>query len=127
MNKKTRITLILSFALFAASVYSLAAAAVYQPVVVQQPTPTIMVSHTDNTPSDAREHLPDVPSDQPYSTKIIKLHRGRVAVFEENSDSPIKILSTEVSDLPDNAIQRLKEGVYAYTAEQYQNYIEDFS
>lgn len=123
MNKRAKITLIASFAAFAASIYSLAAAAAYRPSVIQ-PAPTAAVSPTDTA---SVPDLPEAPQDEPYRTKIIRLHRGRVAVFEEGSDSPIKLLPTDVEQLPDNAVERLKEGVYAYTAEQYRNYIEDFS
>lgn len=126
MNKTTKITLILSFAAFAASVYSLAAAAAYQPDIVE-PAPTITVSHTDNTSSVQPDPQPSALSDDPYRTKIIRLQRDKIAVFEEDSNSPIKVLPTDISQLPENAIERLKQGVYAYTEEQYQNYIEDFS
>lgn len=124
MNKKAKITLLMSFAVFAASIYALAAAAAYQPRVVQ-PSPTVAaISSTDTAERDAP---PESVPDETYRTKVIKLYRGKVAVFEEGADVPVKLLPTDVDQLPDNAVERLKEGVYAYTAEQYQTYIEDFS
>lgn len=125
MNKRAKITLIAAFAAFAASVYTLAAAAAYQPGVVQ-PAPSVAVSSAD-APAAPEPTNPEAETDEPYRTKIIKLHNGRIAVFEEGSDIPVKLLPTDVSQLPDNAVERLRAGVYAYTAEQYQNYIEDFS
>ncbi len=124
MNKNAKITLVLSCAAFGASVYSLAAAAAYQPYgTVPTPPPAVTVSATDATnPTSLPTTAPS-----PYRTRIIRLYRGKAAVFEEGSDVPVSFLPTDISQLPDDAVERLRAGVYAYTAEQYRNYVEDFS
>ena len=96
MEKKAKIIFIASCAAFAASVYALAGAAAYRPRVVQ-PAPTVKaVSPADTpVPDEPPESTPDA-SDEMYRTKIIKLYRGRVAVFEEGADTPVKLLPTDV-------------------------------
>lgn len=125
MNQRAKLFFIASFAAFAASVYALAAAAAYRPTVVPPaPTAAAAVSPADTSAPAAH---PTAEAHEEYRTKIIRLYRGRVAVFEEGSETPVRLLPTDVDGLPANAVERLKEGVYAYTAEQYQNYVEDFS
>lgn len=116
MNKKSLFTLFLSFAAFSASVYSLASAAAYRPP-------------TDHASAPLSAERPAVlsPSDEAFGIKVIKLYHGSVGVFTENSSIPDEILPTDLSVLPDDAVARLKKGIYVYSREEYLNYLEDFS
>lgn len=125
MSKKAKITLLLSLTAFAASVYSLAAAAAYEPYGSETPR-SAAVSRSDLRGMETAEQDTDT-TQTPYRTKILRLYRGKIAVFEEDADTPIRVLPTDVAQLPPDAIERLDMGIYAYTAEQYRNYVEDFS
>ncbi|MBQ5544821.1 MAG: hypothetical protein IIU00_04010 [Clostridia bacterium] len=125
-GKTAKITLLLSLTAFAASVYSLAAAAAYAPALPPRPLPAVM-SDTDMPPRPADVVTPSDTSAPPFRTKLLRLYRGRIAVFEEDGTTPIRLLSTDVTQLPSDAVKRLRDGVYAYTADQYRNYLEDFS
>lgn len=118
MKKKAKIILIASIAAFAASVYSLAAAAAYQPDGVDS-SPTTVYS----TESNYNEAV----SSEPFQTKIIKIYDGSIAVFEESSDTPIGLLGANIDDLPKDTVEQLNQGITATTQDEYLSYLEDFS
>lgn len=118
MRKKATFTLALSAAAFAASVYALAAAAAYQP---EQNTAT------PATVSSSQSESLSQSSEESFSPKIIKEYNGNVAVFEENQTTPIKILDTLTDTLPPETAEQLKEGITAFTRDEYLSYLEDFS
>lgn len=117
MKKKAKIILMASIAAFIASVYSLAAAAAYQPDNANSPSSVF-------SPEPNSE---DAISSEAFRTKIIKIYNGQIAVFEENTDTPIDILGANVQDLPENTIKQLNEGITVTTQNQYLSYLEDFS
>ena len=116
MNKKSLITLFLSFAAFSASVYSLASAAAYRPPV-----------HQADLPLSSEQPISLSPSDEDFGLRVIRLYHGGVGVFTGDSDIPDEVLSTDLSALPEDAVARLKKGIYVYSREEYLNYVEDFS
>lgn len=118
MKKKAKIMLIASIAAFTVSVYSLAAAAAYQPD---------SVNSTPSSPSSLESNYNDEISSEAFHPKIIKIYDGRVAVFEENSNTPIDILGVNVQDLPKTTINQLNEGIIVTTQDEYLSYLEDFS
>lgn len=56
----------------------------------------------------------------------IKEFFGKVAVFEGNSESPVKITDTAVSSLPDYDKKQLKDGVCAYGEKELKRLLEDY-
>ena len=124
-GKTAKITLLLSLTAFAASVYSLAAAAAYAPALPPRRLPAVM-SDTD-MPAPSSVTSPSDVSAPTFRTKLLRLYRGRVAVFEEDGETPVRLLPTDVEQLPSDAVERLRSGIYAYTAEQYRIYLEYFS
>lgn len=118
MRKKSTFMLVLSAAVFAASVYSLAAAAAYQPE--RNAATPVAVSSSQINPSRQNP-------EENFSPKIIKNYNGNVAVFEENEAAPIKILETQTDTLPLETAERLKNGITVFTHDEYLSYLEDFS
>ncbi len=108
-----------AFAAFCASVYSLASAASYRPAAgpVQ-----MKVSDADQSRVSSGSGEEDT-----FRTRVIRLWQGRAAVFETGAETPEEILPADTSQLPEDVISRLKEGIFIYSQEQYINYLEDFS
>ncbi len=116
--KKSNIMLMSSIVAFAVSVYMLAAAVWYQPNQgIAAPT---TVSSTDVS-SDSLESSDD------FTPKIIKIHNGQIAVFEQGAPEPVATLNTIIDELPDETVKQLQLGITANTQDEYQSYLEDFS
>ena len=116
MNKKSLFALILSFAAFSASVYSLASATAYRPP-----------AHDVPLTSSAERPVNLSPSDDGFRVKVIRLYNGSIGVFTGDADIPDEILPADLSALPADAVARLRKGIYVRSREEYLNYIEDFS
>ena len=125
MKQGSRLLLLLSCAALAGSVGVFASAAAYRPPAPsRRPPARPAVSAADLPRADGEDA--SLPEDF-YRTRIIRLYRGRVAVFEEGQEWPVEVLPTDAAQLPPDALERLAGGVYAVTEEQYRNYLEDFS
>lgn len=125
MSRRISLSFAFSLLLFAVSLCLLATSAMYNPRTrsVPDPSPRVPV-----TLSDIPEEATDRPTEEePFHTRVIRLYRGKIAVFAEGSDTPEQILPADPSNLPPDALERLREGIPAVTAEQYRNYLDDFS
>lgn len=60
-------------------------------------------------------------------TYILKDHNGKIAVFENGSNTPVEILDTDTASLPENDKNALKTGIRAASREELYRLIEDFS
>lgn len=57
---------------------------------------------------------------------IIKQINGRIAVFKENSNEPYITTDTFISNLPENDINRLKNGIKIYGKDNLRKALEDY-
>lgn len=58
---------------------------------------------------------------------ILKEYSGKLAVFSDGEDTPEEILDIYVSVFPDTDKKKLAKGIYAYSREELQSLLEDFS
>lgn len=117
--KKSKLMLIASSAAFAASVYLLAAAVLYQPK-------QSIAAPANVSSSDIGSSLP-VSSDEAFTPKVIKIHDGKITVFEQGRSEPILILDKVINELPDETVKQLQSGINVHTYDEYLSYLEDFS
>ena len=57
---------------------------------------------------------------------LIREYEGKIGVFTQNSDTPIKIIETNPTLLPEYDQKMLKEGIYLYSETELRQLIEDF-
>lgn len=128
MKGNSKLFFAFSVVAFAASLCSLVSAAAYQPDSANSvPVENSSASSAVSTHSDVTEITTVPSSTQHFRVKIIKIHNGSIAVFEESSERPIEILGSNIEDLPEDTKNKLNIGIRAATEEEYLSYIEDFS
>ncbi|MGN0475674.1 MAG: hypothetical protein ACI4IJ_11345 [Acutalibacteraceae bacterium] len=117
--KKSKLMLIASSAAFAASVYLLAAAVLYQP--------NQGIAAPANISSSDMSSCLLVSSEEAFTPKVIKIHDGKITVFEQGGGEPILILDKVTDELPDETVNQLQSGINVHTHDEYLSYLEDFS
>lgn len=60
-------------------------------------------------------------------TYILREYEGQIAVFSDDSEMPVKVFDTAVSDLPKSDRELLELGITVETPEELQKLIEDFT
>ncbi len=58
---------------------------------------------------------------------VLKSYKGRMAVFEGNSDIPEEIFDIFVSSLPEADQRQLNSGIYAVNPDELYKIIEEYS
>jgi hypothetical protein len=116
MERKRTLSFIAAVIALSASVCSLVCAADYRP-----PLKSEIPSAAQPAESAAEADAGD------FSPRIFRLWNGKAAVFLPGAETPEQVLAADCDSLPDDVADRLEEGIYAYTREQYYSYLEDFS
>jgi hypothetical protein len=57
---------------------------------------------------------------------VIKEHKGKMAIFENNSEEPLNIIDIDVINLPPEDKELLKKGVIVRTEEELMQILEDY-
>ena len=61
-----------------------------------------------------------------YDKYIIKDFHGKIAVFENGGEAPVKITETLTSSLPQFDTKQLRQGVYAENEREVKRLLEDY-
>ena len=57
---------------------------------------------------------------------VVKEYNGRIAIFEENSETPFKITDVRLSELPDGDKKLLSKGIPASSSRELNCILEDY-
>ena len=123
MLDKKRMSLFLAAFLFSVSVYSLVRAADYQPAAEKSGIGTVA---SDRFGSEERA-TQKVSETDAFTPRVFRMWNGSVAIFRPGNAEPETVLSTDCDSLPEDAAEKLKEGIFVYSLEQYYSCLEDFS
>lgn len=78
--------------------------------------------------SSVKASLPTTHSEEAKATGyLLKVYRGRIGIFENDSPYPIRIIEVDVRTLPKSEIIALTSGVRVENAEELNKRIEDYS
>lgn len=84
---------------------------------------TNIICKSKITAQNTTQNISNAEKDYMY---LIREYEGKIGVFTQNSNTPIKIIETNPTLLPEYDQKMLEEGIYLYNETELRQLIEDF-